>query len=148
MKPYYSYTATLPWKPCSGKYNYVVFHKDDAITISPQAYNILSGGNSPPGVIRPHRINSNKGKADELFYNAKGPIKPNLGEIYIDCQPTGDDGEVLVPARVETSGILDNEILKKMWNYTFVKIIIGTLVMILIWQIASRAIKGIASNNN
>ena len=40
------------------------------------------------------------------------------------------------------------EILKKMWNYTFVKIIIGTLVMILIWQIATRAIKGIASNNN
>ena len=146
MKPYFSYIATLPWAPCNGIYNYVVFHKDNAITISPQAYSILTGGNARGaiGAVKMHTISSNKGDPNNLFYNQKGPIKPNSGEIYIDCQPTGGDGEVLVPAKVSSGGVLDNEVLKKMWSKKFIKILFGVLVMLLIWKLATKAIGGIA----
>ena len=50
---------------------------------------------------------------DGVFYNPSGPISPNQGDIYIDCQPTGDDGEVLVPTRQETTGLLNNSILRE-----------------------------------
>lgn len=146
MKPYFSYLGTLPWMPCNGEYNYVVFHKDNAITMSPQAYGILSGGaSSDSGVTSRQLISSNKGDPTLLYYNENGPVKPNSGEIYISCQPTGDDGEVLVPAKTDSGGILDNEILKKMWSKTFVKIIVGALVMIAIWKLAMKMIGGIAS---
>ena len=148
MKPYFSYIGTLPWSPFNGEYNYVVFHKDFAITMSVQAYGLLTkGGKGGGGLTRIQNMPANKGDPLNLFYNAKGPVKPNSGEIYIDCQPTGADGEVLVPAKLDTGGILDNDVLKRMWNKRLVKIIIGALVMIAIWKISMKFINGIASNS-
>ena len=148
MKPYFSYTGSLPWRPYNGEYNYVVFHIDNAIAMSIQAYGVLTkGGRGGGGLTRIQNMPSNKGDPQNLFYNARGPTKPNSGEIYIDCQPTGADGEVLVPAKLDTGGILDNDVLKRMWNKRFVKIIIGALVMIAIWKIAMKLINGIASNS-
>ena len=143
MKPYYSYKGTLPWTPCNGAYNYVVFQKDDAITISPQAYKVLLQVIPSPNNISP-KANTTSG----LFYNATGPTPPNVGEIYIDCQPTGDDGEILVPARVDTAGILDNQLLKRIFNFTMVKLLVGVLVMIIVWKVAMKVINGIASSSS
>jgi len=145
MKPYFSYTGTLPWMPCNGSYSYIVYHKDYAINMSPQAYGILTGGSSKAGgLVKMQNMSSNKGNPANLFFNAKGPTKPQGGDIYIDCQPTGDSGEVLVPARADTGGILDNEVLKKMWNKKFVKILIGALIMLAIWKLSMKMIGGIA----
>ena len=141
LKPYYSYSGTLPWTPCNGKYDYVVFQKEDAITMSPQAYITLLKLIPSPNNVRP------KSNSGSVFYNAKGPIKPNTGEIYIDCQPTGDDGEILVPARVDTAGVLDNELLKKILNFTMVKLLVGVLVMLAIWKLSMKIINGIASSS-
>lgn len=141
LKPYYSYSGTLPWTPCNGSYDYVVFKKEDAITMSPQAYKTLLALNPSP-----HNI-QRKNNSNNVFYNANGPVKPNVGEIYIDCQPTGDDGEILVPARVDTAGVLDNELLKRIFNFTMVKILVGVLVMIIIWKISMKVINGIASSS-
>ena len=146
MKPYFSYSGTLPWTPCNGDYNYIVYHKDSAITMSPHAYGLMTKGMGGSAIINKHAILPNRGNPKNLFYNATGPKKPNSGEIFIDCQPTGDDGEVLVPAKLDTGGILDNEVLKRMWNKSFVKIIIGALVMIAIWKLSMKAINGIAGN--
>ena len=146
MKPYFSYIGTLPWPPWNGEYSYVVFHLDNAIKMSPQAYGILSGGSSGDGgVITKNPSGGNKGDPANLFYNDNGPTKPNSGEIYIDCQPTGDDGEVLVAAKVDTGGILDNEVLKSMWSKKFVKILVGALIMLALWMLAAKMLGGIAS---
>ena len=141
IKPYYSYKGTLPWTPCNGTYNYVVFQMADAITMSPQAYVALQDVIPAPNNIIP------KSNPDGVFYNATGPTPPNVGEIYIDCQPTGDDGEVLVAARIDSGGVLDNETLKQIFNSKLIKLFIGALVMIIIWKLSMKLINGIASHS-
>jgi carbonic anhydrase len=141
LKPYYSYNGTLPWSPCNGRYSYVVFLKQNAITMSPNAYNVLKKLIPTPNNIKPTGKN-----VSNVFYNNKGPTPPNVGEIYIDCQPTGDDGEVLVPAKPDSGGILDNELLQRIFNFTIIKLLVGVLVMIVIWKVAMKAINGIASH--
>ena len=153
-KPYFSYSGTLPWTPQNGVYDYVVFDMPDAITMSTSAYNMLTG-NSPngvsitSGVIRPHSILALDATANPrgIYYNPTGPTPPNQGEIYIDCQPTGDDGEVLVAARVDSGGLLDNQTLKKAWDKSVVKLIVGVIVMLIIWKLATKFINGIAANS-
>lgn len=141
-KPFYSYNGTLPWPPENGSFNYIIFDKEDAITMSTNAYNVLKQ------VITENDIEalSTEIADTELFYNPNGPIPPNADEIYIDCQPTGDDGEILVPAKLDSGGILDNELLKRMWNFTIVKIFIGGLVMIILWVLANKILNGIAKS--
>ena len=141
LKPYYSYNGTLPWSPCNGRYSYIVFLKEDAITMSPNAYSALKFL-----IPRSHRIKPTGNIDGSVFYNIKGPTPPNIGEIYIDCQPTGDDGEVLVPAKVDSGGILDNELLQRIFNFTIIKLLVGVLVMLIIWKVAMKAINGIASH--
>jgi carbonic anhydrase len=153
LKPYYSYTGTLPWSPQNGSYDYVVFDIENAITMSTSAFQMLSGGSKngvsiTSGLIEEHRIVtlSETANPDGLFYNPSGPVPPNQGEIYIDCQPTGDDGEVLVAARVDSGGMLDNQLLKQLWNFALVKVFIGAMVMLLIWVLSIKIINGIARN--
>jgi len=142
LKPYFSYAGTLPWTPCNGRYSYIVFKKEDAINMSPAAYDVLQ-----EVIPSPHNVQTkNENNTGSIFYNANGPSLPNVGEIYIDCQPTGDDGEVLVPAKVDSGGILDNELLKRIFNFTIIKLLVGVLVMLLIWKTAMKAINGIASH--
>jgi len=152
--PYYSYIGTLPWSPRNGSYSYVVFDIADAITMSDQSFMALTGkskkGLAPvSGVIYEHSILTipDVQNPDGLYFNPNGPVPANDGEIYIDCQPTGSDGEVLVPAKMDSGGMLDNELLKKMWNYSMMKIIVGALVMVAIWRLAVKIIDGIASNS-
>jgi hypothetical protein len=152
--PYYSYIGTLPWSPKNGSYSYVVFDIADAITMSTQSFMALTGksknGVAPvTGVIYEHSILTipDVQNPDGLYFNPNGPVPANDGEIYIDCQPTGSDGEVLVPAKMDSGGMLDNELLKKMWNYSMMKIIVGALVMVAIWRLAVKIIDGIASNS-
>ena len=139
LKPYYSYTGTAPVTPCDGSYYYVVFHKDYAITMSTNAYKSLLNI-----IPEPHNVQT-KNNPDGVFYNPSGPTPPNTGEIYIDCQPTGEDGEVLVPARVDTSGVLDNELLKRIFNFTIIKLLVGVLVMLAIWKMGMKVSNGIAA---
>jgi len=141
-KPFYSYNGTLPWPPENGSFDYIVFDKEDAITISTNAYEVLKR------VIVNNEISAlSESSVDaDLFYNPEGPIPPNAGEIYIDCQPTGDDGEILVPAKMDSGGILDNELLKRMWNFTIVKLFIGGLIMIILWKLATKILNSIAKS--
>jgi carbonic anhydrase len=140
MKPYYSYIGSLPYSPFNGSYNYVVFHKNDAITMSPQGYKILQSINPTDNGIMTRPNN------DGIFYNSSGPVPPNKGEIYIDCRPTGDDGEVLVPAKTDSGGVLENEYIKKMMSSSLIKVVIGAVLMIIIWLATMKIINGIAAN--
>jgi carbonic anhydrase len=145
-KPFYSYNGSLPWNESSAigdeKYNYVVFDRKDSITMSLNSYNAMKKIITDEHKIKAVPMTNNEGG---VFYNPDGPKPPNTGEIYIDCQPTGDDGEILVPAKLSSGGVLDNELLKRMWNFTMLKIFIGGLVMVLLWHLATKILKGIAS---
>ena len=155
IKPYYSYTGTLPWSPQNGSYDYVVFDITDAITMSTPGFHMLSGGSNNGVSITTGLIQAQlsitslpeSANPEGLSYNPTGPSRPDQGEIYIDCQPTGDDGEVLVAARLDSGGLLDNQLLKKVWNYSMMKIIVGALVMLLIWRLSVKIIDGIAAGS-
>ena len=140
MTSYYSYTGTLPWPPSNGTYDYVVFMNDNAITISPLAYTTLQSVT----------VNSGIGTVDnpnDIFFNSSGPVPTTQNaEIYIECQPTGDDGEILVPAKLSAGGILDNQMLQMLFSFTLVKLFIGAVAMIVIWLAASKIINAIAAH--
>ena len=85
---YYSYTGTLPYGKCDGKYNYVVFDVNTGYI--PSSATDL---NSLTTLISKNTI---KVRAGPVFYNKQGTTQNAFGgggEIYIDCQPTGTDGE-------------------------------------------------------
>lgn len=88
-KPFFSYSGTLLYAPCSGQYNYIVFDRVHAVNISQESLQQLRNVISP--LTAPIRDT-------EPFYNKLGP---NTGgnadsEIYIECNPTGSDGEILL----------------------------------------------------
>jgi carbonic anhydrase len=88
-RPYFSYSGTLPYPPCSGKYNYIVFDIVNAININNDSLKQLRK------VISPLSVQLSD---SEPFYNKLGPNQGGSkeNEIYIECNPTGDDGEVLL----------------------------------------------------
>lgn len=160
LEPYYSYTgSSLLFKTGMCEYiekdptkisqlmniDYIVYHLDNAITMSPQALRTLNRLIGPYTDVVSVPESRNPGG---IFFNPRGPVPPVSGEIYIDCRPTGADGEILVTARQDSGGLLNNATLKKMWNYTFMKIIIGAVVMLLIWKLSMKAITGIATNSS
>ena len=93
MKPYYSYTGTLPYLPCmKNDVDYVVYGQQHAIEI-------LSGSlKKLKKVITANSYQPHK-NPDGFYYNKNGPSigGGGDGDIYIECNPTGEDGKVIVP---------------------------------------------------
>jgi len=95
-KPYYSYTGTLPYAPCNGKIDYVVYPDTYAVTLSKVALAKLTTVGVSIISAQNYAIHNN---SNGYYFNNKGP-SPLEGvddEIYIECNPTGADGKVLVP---------------------------------------------------
>ena len=110
-KPFFSYTATEPFQPCStSKTEYIVYPSDTAIglddrllrslqkLISRNSYTIKTG----PG----------------LFFNQKGPTDGvGSDQIYIDCQPVGhsENEEIVITDsgssadKITTENIMQNK---------------------------------------
>tara|TARA_Y100000768_G_scaffold387494_1_gene379014 strand:- start:2003 stop:2812 length:810 start_codon:yes stop_codon:yes gene_type:complete len=89
---YYYYKGNLPYAPCNGEYNILLFDPKNAINMSSDNMNTLGS------IIKPINTKLNNIDSDNLFYNEKGTIENELDgedDIYIDCQPVED-------------GILDN----------------------------------------
>lgn len=87
-KPFFSYTATEPYQPCSSRKNdYIVFSlSNGSIGINKDVLTKLQK------VIKSNTYNIKKGGS--LFYNVNGPINDDRdGQIYIDCQPVGQSEE-------------------------------------------------------
>jgi len=91
-KPFYSYSGTLPYAPCNGDHQYVVFMPETSpVFISSSDMGTLKK------ILMAH--DSSIKPAGQYFVNQKGAIftDPNSDEgddeIYIECHPTGAGGE-------------------------------------------------------
>jgi carbonic anhydrase len=129
QKPYYSYTGTLPYSPCNGEYDYVVFSKDNdaSLSMSSMAYEslqqiITSNGSS---------INNNK---NGVFFNKNGPTTLSgsvNGDLYMECLPTGSEGETLVPIAKSSEQMFNTQMIKNIFkNNIVLQILTGILIMI------------------
>ena len=122
---YFSYTGPMPYGTCSPESitQYVVFHyKQGSITVSQQIMDNLGK------LIHDAYIPIYEGKS---FFNEKGTIENGFagdGQIYIDCQPTDEDAEIIYESNTKPMN-LD-------WLWSVLFIIIGILLAILLSKIA------------
>lgn len=133
MKPFYSYNGSLPYSPCNGSYNYVVFSKEVSnVYMSQNAFDVLNK------IITNNKYSTKNKK--ELFYNEKGPstIKSASGDdIYIECTPTGASGESLIPIAGTgiSQSLLNFSSVGVVFNNIFFKIFIGIVVIYIIMKV-------------
>ena len=133
MKPFYSYKGTLPYKPCNGNFDIIVFSKSNGgfITMTDNIYSKLSA------IITPNIYTVKKIDNTYVYYNELGPSalsKSTSDDIFIDCQPTGADGESLVPVNKTIESALAPDISKLLQN-KYLKMLIPVLIIILILKI-------------
>lgn len=143
MKPYYSYNGSLPYSPCNGSYNYVVFNKEDAnLFISSSGFEVLNK------IIFTNKYSTKKNKGG-LFYNKTGPsaISSNKGDdVYIECVPTGSSGESLIPAPKTSEALLNIQTFKDIYNSIIFRIFIGIVVLLAITKLGSVILNKITGN--
>jgi len=156
MRPYYSYVGTdiaTNSTNCSSSesdVDYVVYHAENAITMSTSALAILKRVipiNNTTAFGEPLAESANIGG---VFFNANGPGSSSKPEIYIDCQLVGSDGEVLVPVKAAAGpNLLDIGILNKIFGSDFlmtsIKIVIGVILMIILWKIMIGVVKALSA---
>jgi carbonic anhydrase len=124
--PYFSYSGTEPFQPCSTNVDLIVFESTLNITqatlnkltkiISINVYDIKTG--------------------NPLFYNEKGPSKGNVGdEIYIDCQPVGQSDET---TQIVTDTSYSTMTYSDIINNPIFKIIMASLIFIILLYIIAK----------
>jgi hypothetical protein len=151
MKPFFSYTgSSLSFdQQCYNnqpEMDYVVFNIDNAISMSTKAYYTLR--QLLPYAPPPKAAIDKSLNPGGLFYNPDGPKSTKGGgDIYIDCRPTGEDGEILVPAAKDTSSLLDGLSVGKIMNFAFIKILIGILLMVILWKLMIKMVKAITASS-
>jgi len=121
-KPFYSYTATLPYQPCNSKVEYVVFDPANAyLDIMEDSldklYKVISQN--------PYDIKT----GPSLFYNQNGPGSGGAAgnEIYIDCQPVGASEE---SSQIVTDGSGYSAGTEDLLGNTYVKIVLASMLFV------------------
>lgn len=85
----------------------------------------------------PNNISTVSIQSDDLYYNMNGPQNAKKDNIYIDCQPTNEEGDVLMPMEpVKANNFLAN--FSKMMNNNkemdLFRAIFGLFIMfIILW---------------
>jgi carbonic anhydrase len=126
-KPYYYYTGSLPYSPCNGSYEYVVFDKKNALQISSSSLRLLNS------LITESKYTTKQSK-NGFYYNKSGPktsLDTGEDEIYIECNPTGEDGEILVPKSKKSLGLEFGDTMSKIINNTIFKIVMIILAVLI-----------------
>lgn len=134
--PYFAYTGTLPYSPCNGSYSYVVFDLKNALNISSNIVNKLQK------IIEATNVTSVIGN-NYLFFNKDGANSRlnNRDQIYIDCQPVNENGELLVNQSSDSSSDSNSESV----DWEKIKPFLYILLAIIIAIIISKAVKFIFS---
>jgi carbonic anhydrase len=124
--PFYSYNGTLLYDPCGGKYAYVVYGIVNGVNISTNTLTKFQQ------IIQNTSVTTTISKKNYLFYNKDGANanENKSDEIYIDCQPVNEYGEVLVNSSGEVanssdfSGEIDMDKIKP-FLYVFAAIVVA-----------------------
>ena len=122
-KPFFSYSATEPYQPCSASVEYIVYAPLNAsLDIMPDTLTKLQS------IIKSNPYDIKTGPS--LFFNEKGPSQGGAddGQIYIDCQPVGSSDET-IDIVTDTGGSFSYE---DWLNNPMVKLFLGSLLFIVI----------------
>jgi carbonic anhydrase len=123
-KPFYSYTATEPYQPCSEKVNYVVYDASEIYLDIPQdVYDKLKK------IILENYYTTKSGVS--FFYNSKGSNTAMSDDIYIDCQPVGQSEET-IDIVDSSSSTYDGFSIEDLKNNDVFKFIIGIIIFLII----------------
>ena len=148
MKPYYSYTGTLPYLPCmKDGVDYVVYGQQNAIEILSQSLKKLKKVITANG-YQPHK------NPNGFFYNKNGPSVGDVGggDIYIECNPTGADGKVIVPeGGTSTGGNPPENIGEKILDFLkspWISALFGVILLFIILKVFNAAAKKIFGDSD
>ena len=129
-KGFFTYSASLPYPPCTSCVEYIVYDLNTAsISLTNSVFNKLKSIISAKK-IPIQEVTNNLG----LGYNKNGAIYGSaITSIWIDCQPTGSHGEVLIQ---EKKNLISNEQefslnLDEIFKNNVVNIILGILIVII-----------------
>ena len=124
-KPFYSYTATEPYQPCSEKVNYVVYDASEIYLDIPQdVYDKFKK------IISENYYTIKSGVS--FFYNSKGANTSMSDDIYIDCQPVGKSEETIDVVNNSSSSTYDGFSIEDLKNNDVFKFIIGVIIFLII----------------
>jgi carbonic anhydrase len=119
-KPFFAYSATEPYQPCSTNVNLLVY---DSLTVSldimPDTLTKLQS------IIQNNSYDIKTGP--NLFYNEKGPNLGGGGDIYIDCQPVGESEET-----TEIITDMGSTSFKDFFKNSYLKFILFMLLFIIV----------------
>lgn len=87
--PFYTYLGNAPYSTDSDTIDYIVFPTSATCTISAEAASILNR------IVKPIVPTSTAMPENGASMNSIGANARKSGEIYIECNPTGDDGVIL-----------------------------------------------------
>jgi hypothetical protein len=80
----------------TGVYNYIVYHKKDAILVFRDSLTSLNDTSRDTAITTTEPISENRMPRNMYYYNKRGANNAKgSGDIYIKCNPTGEDGTVL-----------------------------------------------------
>ncbi len=122
-KPFYSYTANLPYQPCNTQASILVYNiADHSCDINSSTLTTLKSviQNNPYNPVR----------TTPFFLNTKGPgTNASSDEIYIDCKPVGssEDEEMVSKKSNNSSGMINWDEIR---HSTAAQLIIAVLVIL------------------
>ena len=134
-KPFFTYSATEPYQPCTTNVDYIVFDPlNFSLDIDSNSYDKLQT------IIKNNPYNIKTGP--NLFYNEKGPsIGDGTDQIYIDCQPVGESEETYVYTANDNNGesiaiadFISNPTGNKFFMW-FMWFLIGLIIFFIIYSI-------------
>jgi hypothetical protein len=132
---YFSYVGPLPFGTCSpdSLVQYVVFHKSHGnLKLNQSTMDDLGK------LIHDSYIPIYEGTS---YFNEKGTTQNGFngdGEIYIDCQPTGEDEEIVY---LDTSSSTTKP-LNLDWIKTVMFVVVGIIIAILLYKLFSFVLYG------
>lgn len=124
-KPFFSYSATEPYQPCTENVDYIVFSPlQGSLDMMPDTLTKLQ----TIILSNPYDVKS----GPNLFYNDKGPsLGAGSGEIYIDCQPVGSS-EQSTEIVTDTGSSPYPATIAEWLNNPLVRLLLGSLIFIVI----------------
>lgn len=148
-KPFYSYKGSLPQLQSSegpggengdNEINFILYSPDNGeIPISKAVSAQLNKLNSFNYPIK----QNNK----TLAYNPSGPVKnmsENSDEIYIDCQPTNNEGETLIEKETH-SELFNINFSDESLQYS-IQIVAGIVIMYILWIVGNIILSKFTAN--